>query len=1806
MRAFLHAIFTVLAFSAAGFASAQTGRSVETAADSDYFGFDLRTEKNVSLGQCQQICLDDSKCRAFTYNPKAQWCFLKSDFDTLKPAPGAVAGRIVEKSAEPDLGSPPRLAFLSSWRLDNARSFVREIEVSDEDGEKGVAALLAEALSARAGGDGARALALFKAAAVREPDSVSGWAGAAEAALGLNNSEFAPQAISAAINAYLKTRAASERAAMLALLARALEQAGEFRPALEAYKASLALKDVKAVREAHAALYQREGFRVAGNRIDSDTASPRACVQFSEPLVKAGADYASFVTLDGAAPSALEAKGNEICVEGLSHGGRYTLALRPGLPSSVGENLEKPVTLTLYVRDRKPAIRFTGENFVLPATARHAIPVVSVNAETAALKLYRIGDRGIAPLMTDAKFLSQMSTYSFTEIEQNRGELVWQGSLALEQQLNRETVTGFPVDEALPERRPGVYVLMASVKGEGREDWEDKATQWFVVSDIGLSTFAGTDGLSVFARSLSSARPLANVEVTLLSRGNEVLGTGRTDDEGRATFSAGLMRGGAALAPAVLTAKAGEDYVFLDMSRAGFDLSDRGVMGRNPPGPIDILAWAERGIYRAGETVHAAALARDGAAEAVPGLPLTFVFERPDGVEATKVVAQDAGLGGHTADYAVPVNAMRGTWRFRVFTDPKAPALAEQAFLVEDFVPDRVEFDMETEAKSISPDAPVSVNIEGRFLYGAPAAGLAMEGDLTVKPVRTRAGFEGYVFGLEDEEAEETIREALEDLAPLDEAGKVKLDVSLGEVPSTTQWLEATLSLRLREGGGRAIERQLTLPVAEDGTKIGLKPEFSGSVAENSEARFRVIGVEGGERAALAGLKWRLIKVERNYQWYREGNGWRFEPVLSTSKVADGLLDVPVDGAALAVPVAGGRYRLEIEGRGAFSSVAFDAGWYVEASSTETPDALEIALDKPQYAVGEVAKLKISPRHAGEVLVTVGTDTLLHVSTTSMGETGGEVDIPVTAAWGGGTYVTATLFRPGEARESRMPMRAIGVKWLGIDPGPRKLAVSLDTPEKVIPRRALDIPVSVSGAGVGEEAYVTVAAVDVGILNLTRYVMPDPDAWYFGQRRLGLEIRDLYGRLIDGSLGAMGRIRTGGDGGAMALQASPPTEKLVAFFSGPVKLDAEGKAVIRFNLPQFNGTARVMAVAWTKSGVGHAQKDVVVRDPVVLTASAPRFLSPGDRSELRLDIAATDAPAGPYRLAVLPGSALSLDGAASERDVVLEPGKRQAVTLPLIANHAGRGEITLQLTGADGLSVEQVLELPVRPATLPVTVRHELAIEPGRTLTVDRGLLVGSFVEGASVSLTVTRAPAFDMTALAMMLDRYPYGCTEQTVSRALPLLYLDQAAALAEGPEDADLKTRVQQAVERVLNYQSSEGSFGLWGPQSGDLWLDAYVSDFLTRARERGFAVPEEALAQALTNLENQLAYAEPETKGNAMAYALYVLAKNRRAAVSDLRYYADTALDAFTTPMARGQLAAALSLYGDQARAGSLFRSAMELSSTSPQAQASRADYGSPLRDKAALLALAAESRPEPGLVQPMSLRVAEDWQLKSHSSTQEQAWMWLASRAVADGDRTLALAVDGVDVKGGYKARMSGEALMQKPIEVENRGGETVYAAVTAVAAPKEPLPAGGQGFAIARSYYTLDGEETDISDAVQNERYVVQITVTPENAWQQNILVTDLLPAGFEIDNPKLVGSADLAGFDWLPETEAAHVEFRNDRFVAAFEQSEGDNGEIVLAYVVRAVTPGTYALPAASVEDMYRPEFSARTASGMVAIQAAR
>jgi hypothetical protein len=1616
------------------------------------------------------------------------------------------------------------------------------------------------------------------------------------------------RAATAAYIAYQRAGNRAEEADALVIIGRSYSDRRVWRPALDALRLSLELREIADVRALYEKMREDHGFRLLDYSVDADAASPRACFQFSEPLPGKRTDFSAFVSVAGMDKPAVSADDRQLCVEGLKHGERYSVTLRAGLPSTVKETLSKSADLSIYVRDRKPFARFAGKAYVLPRTGQRGIPVVSVNTKAVAIGIYRIGDRNLIDTVLGSDFQRNLYRYEIERLTERRGAKVFDGELAVEQTLNTEVTTAFPVDQAIGAMAPGVYLMTAAAKGVAADDDSEMSSQWFIVSDLGLSALSGHDGINVFVNSLATTETKPQVEVRLLSRGNEILSTKRTDTAGRAQFEAGLARGEGALAPAMLIASdAKGDYAFLSLKGPAFDLTDRGVSGRVVPDGLDAFVATERGVYRSGETVHITALLRDPKGEAALSLPLTLVVERPDGLEYRRAAVPDQGVGGHSLSVPINLAASSGTWRVRAFTDPKRPAVGETTFLVEDYVPDRLEFDLGAPAGRIAADAPAKITVDGRYLYGAPASHLDLEGELLVGPAKERPRLAGYRFGLADDEVTAN-RQPIEGLPETDDAGKASFDVRLDKIPASTRPLEAQVIVRLAEAGGRAVERKVTLPIVPAAPMIGVKPLFSGrSLGEGETANFDVVlAAPEGKTLPASGLRYELLKIESRYQWYRRDGRWDYEPIKSTKRVADGRLDVAPDKPGrISAPVQWGRYRLEVssaEPDGPVTSVAFDAGWYTEASA-DTPDVLEIALDKPEYRPGEAMTVAVTARTAGRVTLNVMGDRLLGTVTQDVQPGTAKLRLNVGGDWGTGAYVVATLRRPLDAAAQRMPGRAIGVQWFAIDRKARTLALDMTLPPLIRPNATLRVPVKVDGLA-GEEARIVVAAVDVGILNLTNYKPPAPDDYYLGQRQLTAELRDLYGQLIDGMQGTRGQIKTGGDGGA-EISGSPPTQAPLALYSGIVTVKRDGTAEATFEIPAFAGTVRVMAMAWSKGKVGHASGDVTVRDPVVVTATLPRFLLNGDKSSLHLDIDNVEGAAGQYSVA-LSSDGIVTAGNSGAQTLTLAAKQRSATTVPLTAAAVGIGHVSLKVTGPNGLTLERSYTLAVKPATQILARRTIKPIAKGESLTLSSDLFADLVPGTGSVALSVGPSTALDAAALLKALDRYPFGCSEQITSRALPLLYVNELANAAHLALDDAVDQRIRDAIDRLLARQSSNGSFGLWGVGGDDAWLDAYVTDFLTRARERKFAVPDTAFKLAIDRLRNVVATAPAAEKdgGRNLAYALYVLARNGSTPFGDLRYLADAKLADLATPIAKAQIAAALGLLGDRTRAERAYKAALD--DIVPPAQPellSRIDYGSTLRDAAALVTLASEAGGSRPTITGAVLRVEQARAHAAYTSTQENAWMVLAARAIAK-DEGASLDVGGAAHKGSLYRSMRASELAQ-PFKVTNTGEGTVQAVLSVSGAPTVPEPAAEKGFKIERLYYSLDGEEADPRTAKQNQRFVVVLKITEPDPQFGRVIVADYLPAGFEIDNPKLVSSGDTGTLSWIRDAkDPVHSEFRDDRFSAAFERHPKDPVVFAGAYVVRAVSPGHYVLPQAVVEDMYRPDRFGRTETGTIEVSA--
>ena len=1688
-----------------------------------------------------------------------------------------------------------------------------------------------EALLAR--NEARRALPLINQAVVADPRAPEGWRAMSRAAQVIDPKDsrerydLQERALAAAYLAYQRSGSKADEALSLRLLAQVFQARELWRPALTTYRLSLDAQDNAEIRRIYEDLRDKRGFRVTDSKTDSDSATPRACFTFSESLARGRVDFAPYVAITGArSDTAVTAEGTQLCVEGLRHGERYGVVLRQGIPSSIaGEALSRNADYDIYVRDRSPAVRFSGKNYVLPRTGQQGLPLVSVNASKVMLEVVRVGDRNLVNTVHGLDFPNTISPGVLRNLAATRGQKVWSGSMDVKSELNKDVTTAFPVTEALGKLQPGVYAIVATAltgnanpsaatddDDDSRDD-KGSAGQWFVVSDLGLTSFSSTDGIHVLVRSLADAAPVRGVEVQLLARNNEILGQVTTDANGQARFDAGLARGKGGLAPGLVTARIEEDYGFLDLKQSAFDLTDRGVKGRVAPEGLDAFLYAERGVYRSGETAFLTALLRDSKGSAVTGLPLTLVVKRPDGVEYRRQSIEDQGGGGRAFTLSLVGGAATGTWRVQAFADPKGNAIGETTFLVEDYVPERLDATITPKRSALLSGEPAEIDIEARYLYGAPGADLAVGGSVTVRAASETAipGLKGYRVGLTDE-AFEAVKNDLDTPTVTDAAGKAALGITLSE-PPTTRALEAEILLTISENGGRAINRVVTLPILPKGNVIGVKPLFEdGALGEGQTATFDVVMATGdGRRLSRPTVKWTLSRVQKTYQWFFQDGRWNYEAVKRTRRLSDGEIAITADKPArVEAKVEWGSYRLDLASEGsdgAQTAITFDVGYTAEAKA-DTPDVLDVTLDKAAYADGETMQVRLAPRFAGKATIAVIGDKLHSIQSVDLPESGATVPIRIAGDWGASAYVVVLAHRPLDSRAQRMPGRAIGVSWFSIGKQARTLSVETGAPQRIQPRGKLELPIRIGGLAAGEEAFVSVAAVDIGILNLTKYQTPSPADYYFGQRQLAGEWRDLYGFLIDGMQGSRGSFRSGGDAQQAATSGDKPTQEPLARYSGVVKVGSDGVAKMSFDMPAFNGSVRVMAVAWSKTKVGQAASDVFVRDPLVAQATLPRFLAVGDNSRFHVEINNVEGEAGDYTLDVDVKGPVSVATEAASRKLRLAKGQKTQVTIPVISAGLGTARFGLRLTGG-GHDLRQELRIKILPSNQSIANRTIRPLPAGGSVTLSSDLLADMVPGSGSVAVTISPFAALDVAALLQALDRYPYGCTEQTVSRALPLLYVNKLASQEHLALDDAAETRIAAAIEKVLSRQGGNGSFGLWGIGGDDLWLDAFVADFLTRARENGHPVPAIGFGLALDRLRNQVVNTGDirGEEASGIAYALYVLARNGRPIMGDLRYLADNRLQAFTSPMAKGQIGAALALLGDRGRSRIAFNAAVTSLAAMPFDGLSRIDYGSKLRDGSGLLALLAEGQGERTELLQVSTEVERARGNVRFSSTQEQTWMVMAAQALAKEAESFQLVVDGTPRSGALYRTWREVDLESHSVTISNPGQTAARAVISVSGAPLVPLPALEQGFKIERLIYSMKGEPVSWTELRQNERYVVHLKVSEPKAVYGRVLIVDPLPAGLEIENPKLTEGASTEGLPFAQTgSEPVHREARDDRYIAAFERGASEKPTFGVAYVVRAVTPGRYVHPSPVVEDMYRPDRFGRGASGIVEVRPAR
>ena len=1618
------------------------------------------------------------------------------------------------------------------------------------------------------------------------------------------------------------------KASGLHFMARSFYQGGELRTALNLANLSLKGRLSKPARDKLSREYDlwlsKASLRAGKAEYDLNSQPIGACISFGHRLAeKQPLPLDDYIRAEGGRKLAVSLKGENLCISGLNFGDNFTLTLRRGLMAEDGAVLARDAKRLIKVGDRKASIRFNSDKWLAPITGNEMIAVYSVNLDKAKLSLYRIGERGIQQAMQEGLFSDSMRQYQTEELENRLGEAVWNGTVTLDKKRNEEMTTLIPIRQMLDDMKPGLYILKADWKLEkGQYRWgRNFPLQWILFSDTGLTTVRGNDGLTVLSRSMQTAKAKSGVSLKLVAINNEILGTAKSNRKGIAHFPAGLLRGKGGNQPSHLIADAGNgDFTLLRLGGDSLDLSAFDISGRMVAPEGDLYFFTERSVYRAGEKVYISGFLRDQKARAISNRRLELKLSRPDGTMDRKVMLDGDDLGAYAYDFTLNGDARTGRWYYELSYAGEKTPLASASFEVQDFVPLRLKAELTTASKIAQGKKPLDLSLAADFLYGAPASALGSQIRATLRPAsQPFPEYKDYHFGLMNDNF--TIRSLMDEKGKLSAEGKQSLSLVVDEDIKTTKPLEIMATATVFDVGGRPANAFLRLPYRHEKVSVGLRMGDIVTSGENGMAEAKLLAVKAdGTPIADRKLKARWIREDYDYQWYQRRGYWRSKTVIYDTLIAEtdgetdeqGLLDI-------AHKLPNGAYRLEVQDMDGTSqaSIRFHVGWWSQNRTANEPDQLGLKLSTTRLSSGDKLRGQITAPFDGKVTLMVVTDRVHDIRAIDLKDGVADFTLKVNKDWGTGAYLMATAFRPtgkNRAEDAHLPVRATGFAWFDIDHDMRRLNVKLMPPETTLPRKTATIPLKIEGLKVGETARVTLLAVDEGVLRLMAFRSPSLSRHFLGKRALNVGVHDLYGRLLLGEKGRRGTLSTGGDieevvmtSGLKMRAAMEPDDnrkglttrsrRAVALVARDVTVGANGNAEITLDMPDFVGQLRLMAVAYSTDRMGQDAAPLIVRDEIAADLILPRFMAPGDQAQPVISIQNLSGKS--QELTVT----LNVDGPVTARlsettNITLANKERREIPVTLTADGVGTARFTLNVSGAKA-PITRTWSMAVRPPYGYESKTTGRMLPPGDSVTLNEGGnpdLQESFIEGsARAAVMLSNAPDLKLDKMLGDLILYRYMCTEQTVSRAMPMLYADRL--VKAGLSDKDRQSYaadIDQAIERLLMRQNRGGDFGLWRAyDKGNDWASLYAIDFLMQAQEAGYEVSETALEQAFDWISRKQAGRTPHA---LMTYGLYLRARAGDAARGDIRHYAVTTLKATHSPLAEAYLGAALALVGENDLAKERFTQALT-TEWKYERHNGFYGYGSILRDRAATITLLAESGLGDDLLFEAGSALEKLTAQQTWFNTQQQAWLVRAA-SVLSGDEALSLTVDGkalTDLKATWRRNVTGN------LTVTNKGSNPIRFVETVRGLPAEAPAPVENGARINRRYLDLKGRPVDMDNIRQNDRFIVLITGATNRNGTEASLILDMLPAGLEIENMTVGGDSQLSQYKFLPRLSASRYSSElDDRYFAVLDNRY--KRSFAYAYMVRAITPGTYVQPPVMIEDMYQPEYRAVGKAGTVTI----
>lgn len=1490
---------------------------------------------------------------------------------------------------------------------------------------------------------------------------------------------------------------------------------------------------------------------------------------------------------------------------------KYTINVKEGLFGTLGGQLDAEYTDDVPFGELEPEIKILDNKAeYLSGKGFKNIELRIVNVPKVKLTIKKVYKNNLISYLNNRSYYRDYYSDYYYDNIRNVGEY---GDIVYEKELESKSLPEYNNGKLLNlnfedkiRDREGVYV----VEIRSSEDYWLNARKIVSISDIGLIAKCGKNKLYVFANSIESAKPISKVELELIGKNNQLVATAKTNGNGLAVVDLDKLPA-ENFAPALIVAKLKKDFNFLPFNRTKVGTSRFDINGKteNAAG-YDAFIYGDRDIYRPGETMNIAVILRNEKWQVPDKIPVKLKVFAPNGKIFKTIKKTLDSHGSFETNVIVPKSAPTGNYSIELYTTTDV-FLKSKALRVEEFVPDRIKVNVKTDKKDIFAGESVNVQIQANNLFGPPAANRNYEITERIKRKNYYSkNHSDYNFSITggDNYFKSNIRK-----------GKTN---SLGQAVENYKYpasyidmgiLNSDFYITVFDETGRPVNRFARVKIYTQDKFYGINmQDYYNSI--NREMNIPLIVLDKNDKAVSAQANVKIIKHEYKTVLAKSGSNFRYksehEEVVQFNKTMN------ISGANTFikfVPKTSGSYEVRIAKPNSKTYVKeefYAYGWGATSNSSfrvNNEGHIDIQLDKKKYQVGDKAKVILKTPFSGKVLITVEQkDVSKHFYMTT-DKRAVSFSLDITDNYVPNIYISATLIKAHQ--KSDIPLTvAHGYMPVKVENLNNKIPLTITAVEKSNSKTKQKIRIKTK-----PNTAVTLAVVDEGVLQVTDFQTPDPYKYFYRKRALEVNSYNIYPYLFPEI-----NIKTGKEGGggfgSLKKRINPMTNKrfkLVSFWSGIKTTDSQGNLEYEIDIPQFSGSLRIMAVAYNGKAFGAKKADMIVADPLIISSALPRFLSPKDEIEMSVTLSNTTKSSMNCQLAVNLSDKLQIIGDNKSQVSIAANSEKQLYYKLKVKPEIGEAKVNI-VANVGGKTYSNETDISIRPASPLQKISGSGVIKAGANQKID--IKTGRFMpKSVDSKLLISNSPLVEFSKNLDYLIHYPYGCVEQTVSAVFPQLYYGNLAQNLSTAKKFNVSYNVNEAIRKLQLMQLYNGGLTYWqGTGNESWWGSVYAAHFLVEAQKQGYQVDKTMLDKLFEYLKNKLKHKQTINywyNGNMkkkiapreVAYSLYVMALDNRAKTSYMNYYKSRpeqlSIDS------KYLLAAAFALKGDMNRYNQILPNSFE-------GEKSRTAFGgsfhSPIRDEAISLNALLEVDPDNAQIPIMAKHLSEKVKSTKYLSTQETVFAFLAMGKIA---------------KQASKSNISGEVLSNNSkiasydnktlvlktkdlkngnISISTKGNGNLYYFYEAEGISKDGSYLQEDKYMkVRKSFFSQTGESLQSNVFNQNDLIVVRLSIQGTyNTMIDNVVISDILPAGFEIENPRI---SSIPGMDWIKDKSyPEYTDIRDDR-INIF--GSVNNKVRNYYYVVRAVTPGVFQMGPVGADAMYNGEYHSYNGAGVITIK---